>query len=108
MSTTMIPCILDDKERSLILAHRQAIADEIYLNNTEAKKLSPEQLRENYLVYNRKAYDKRHDKVIVQRRASYMPTGRPIDRSRKSQESIILIKINHFLDVINRGEHNAF
>lgn len=50
-------------------------------------KLSPEQLRENYLVYHRKAYDKRRDKVLAHRKARYIPTGRPIGRPRKSRET---------------------
>jgi hypothetical protein len=80
---------LDDKERSLILAHRQALAAEI---TTVASKLSPEEMRENYLVYHRKAYDKRRDKVLAHKKACYVPTGRPIGRPRKSRESIILNK----------------
>ena len=89
--TTLTPCNLDDKERSLILAHRQALTAEIHLNTMDSQ-LSPEQMRENYLAYHRKAYEKRRDKVLAQRRASYMPTGRPIGRPRKSRKSVILIK----------------
>ena len=54
--------------------------------------LSPEQKLENSRVYHRKAYDKRRDKVLAQRRASYVPTGRPIGRPRKSRELIIMNK----------------
>ncbi len=88
--TTSTPVVLDEKERSLIIAHRQAIAAE--RNGVEGPKLSPEQLRENYLVYHRKAYDKRRDKVLAHRKACYVPTGRPIGKPRKSRETIILNK----------------
>ncbi len=88
--TTSTPVILDEKERSLIIAHRQALAAEITMEGRIL--LSPEQIRENFLVYNRKAYDKRRDTVLAHTKACYVPTGRPIGRPRKPRESIILNK----------------
>ena len=89
--TTMIPSILDDKERSLFLAHRQALAADIHLSTMDTR-LSPEHKLGHSRVYHRKAYDKHHDKVLAQRRACYVPTGRSIGRPRKSRKLIILNK----------------
>ena len=73
---------------------QQSIAEQEAVAGPERDALEAlaKQKRENYLVYHRKAYDKRRDKVLAYRKACYVPTGRPIGRPRKSRESIILIK----------------
>ena len=60
--------------------------------STMDTQLSSEQKLENSRLYHRKAYDKRRDKVLAQRRASYVTTGRPIGRPRKSRELLIMNK----------------
>jgi hypothetical protein len=48
-----------------------------HLTTTEVNKFSPEQIRENYLEYHRKAYDKRRDKVVAHKKACYEPPDDP-------------------------------
>ena len=67
---------------------------EIHLNTMDGNPIrpSPEQKLENSRVYHSKAYNKRHDKVLAQRKACYVPTRRPIGMPMKSRELRLMNK----------------
>ncbi len=73
---------MDSSDMQKFIAEQEAVADP---ERAAAEALAAEKLQE-YLLYNRKKYDRIRERVLAKRKAKYVPTWRPVGRPKLPRE----------------------